>query len=189
MDKNKTIKVRNRDNGYVGYTVNDLNIRRDFSPNEVKELTFEEIQKLSYQDGGMALISTCLLIEDEEAIKELYDKVEPEYYYTEKEVKTLLESGSIAQLEDCLDFAPEGVINLIKDIAVKISLSDMNKREAIFKKTGFNVTNAINVVKIQNEDNNGVVEEGHKTRRAEPIATAPTPASIPQPPTYKVISK
>ena len=39
--------------GYkVGYYVPDLGIRRQFMPKETKEITFEELQKLSYLEGG-----------------------------------------------------------------------------------------------------------------------------------------
>ena len=48
------------------------------------------------------------------------ENVEPEYFYTEKEVKELLTNGSLEQLEDTLNFAPEGVIELIKTMPVKM---------------------------------------------------------------------
>ena len=43
LNKNTKIKVRNRNNGIVVYTLPDMNnLRRKFYPNESKEVTFEE---------------------------------------------------------------------------------------------------------------------------------------------------
>ena len=146
LEKDTLIKVANRDNGTVGYTIPDLNnLHRNFQPEEEKEVTMEELRKLSYLPGGEAILRDCLVIKNEEAIKELLNKVEPEYYYTEEEIKNLLLRGTLDQFMDCLDFAPIGVIDLIKDLAVKMNINDIRKREAIFEKTGFNVDSAIRI--------------------------------------------
>jgi len=56
-----------------------------------------------------------------------------------------MEHGSLDEFLDCLDFAPEGVKDLIKNLAVELPLNDVAKREAIFNKLGFNVDNAIRI--------------------------------------------
>lgn len=169
IEKDTLIKVRNRDNGTVGYTIPDLgNLHRTFQPNEIKKLSFEELQKLSWVDGGAVLLRDYLVIEDNpEAITELIGKVEPEYNYTEKEVTVLLQSGSLDQLKDALDYAPKGVIELIKDLAVKLPLNDIAKMKAIKEKTGFNVETAI---MINEETSEKVDEKTNSGRRAEPIS-------------------
>ena len=43
MDKSTLIKVINKYSGVVGYDVPDLGVHRDFFPNEVKEITYEEL--------------------------------------------------------------------------------------------------------------------------------------------------
>ena len=192
IEKDTLIKVRNRDNGTVGYTIPDLgNLHRTFQPNEIKRLTFEEIQKLSWVPGGDVILRDFLVIEDnDEAVKEILGQVEPEYKYTEKEIKILLESGSLAQLQDALDFAPQGVIELIKDMAVKLPLNDVAKREAIFKATGFNITKAIEINADTSEDTS---QENKSGRRAAPInegaAAADTSKRRSEPVNYKVVSK
>ena len=166
LEKNTIIKVMNRDNGTVGYTIPDLNnLHRNFQPKEEKEVTMEELRKLSYLPGGETIIRDCLIIKNEEALKELLSSVEPEYFYTEDEIKKLLISGTIDQFMDCLDFAPAGVIDLIKDLAVKMEINDIKKREIILEKTGLNVTKAIEINKQTMEEDK--VE--NKIRRAEPI--------------------
>jgi hypothetical protein len=167
VDNNKLIKVRNRNKGTVGYTIPDLgNLHRNFQPEEVKEIPMEELKKLSWLPGGEVILKNHLIIDDKEALNELIGGVEPEYFYTEKEIEKLLRTGTMDQFMDCLEFAPEGVIELVKDLAVKIELNDIQKREAIFKKTGFNVTSAININKESMLDDS---EEEVKTRRAAPI--------------------
>ena len=119
IEKDTLIKVINRVNGTVGYTIPDLNnLHRSFQANESKELTMEELRKLSYIPGGDVILRDCLVIENPEAVAELLGEVEPEYNYTEAEIKELLEHATLNQFLDALDFAPKGVRDLIKDYAV-----------------------------------------------------------------------
>lgn len=189
LDKNTIIKVTNRSNGSTGYTIPDLgNLHRTFQGGETKELTMEELRKLSYIPGGMFLLRHNLVLDNQDAIVELLSEVEPEYYYTEEDIKTLLTTGTLAQFEDCLDFAPEGTINLVKKLSVDLELNDVAKRKALLEKTGFNVTTAIEANQMEEE----VVTET-KTRRAEaitktPLATTSGRRSAPVSSKYKVVS-
>lgn len=187
LDKTTLIKVVNRDNGSVGYTIPDLgNLHRNFQPKEEKEVTMEELRKLSYLPGGEVLLQDCLIIKNAEAIAELLGDVEPEYHYTEADVKQLLLYGTMDQFMDCMDFAPQGVIDLVKTMAVDLKINNIEKREAIKEKTGFDVTKAIEINKMSEE----VEVPEQKTRRAEPIqtttASAPTRRTTPTAPKYKV---
>lgn len=182
------IEVINRSSGGVGYEIPDSNgLIRTFQKREKKKIPFEEIRKLLYQVGGEYIFTNLLVIKNEEAVKELFStRPEPEYYYTEVEVKTLLETGTLDQLLDCLDFAPEGVIDIVKDVAVKIKLNDVSKRDAILAKTGFNVSKAIEI----NEETD-VEEVSEKiNRRTSPITSEEKKEQQPQRrvPNYKVTS-
>lgn len=173
INDNTEIKVMNRVNGTVGYTIPDLNnLHRSFASGETKKVTMEELRKLSYIPGGDIILRDCLVIKDEEAVQELLGEVEPEYNYTEADIRELLANGTIEQFLDCLDYAPKGVIDLIKDLSVKTKLNDVAKRKAILDKTGFNVTNAIDA----EETVEGLDDEAPKTeRRAAPITTKTEP--------------
>ena len=46
-------------------------------------------------------------------------EVEPEYNYTEEDIRNLLLNGTLDQLKDFLDFAPTGAIEIAKNIAVE----------------------------------------------------------------------
>lgn len=189
VENNMTVKVTNRDNGSVGYSVPDLGVHRTFQPRESKEISAEELRKLSYLPGGDVIIKEYLIIHNEELLKELLGEVEPEYYYSEDEVKALLLSGSLEQLQDCLDFAPSGVIDLIKSLAVSLKIDNVSKRKAIQDKTGFNVTRAIEINEETDEET--ASKEGAQGRRAAPIAakSEETQQRRSTPPKYNVVSQ
>jgi hypothetical protein len=70
---------------------------------------------------------------------------------------------------DALDFAPVGVIDLIKKFSVQLPLNDMNKRKALYEKTGFDVTKAL----IHDEESKAPETEEEKVAAAAKAA-APT---------------
>jgi len=179
------VNVKNRNNGFTGYTLTNGE-RRLFNIGETKKIDIEELKALSQVEGGEYLLRNYLMIEDVAALDFLNINPEPEYFYTEKEITELLENGSLDQLEDCLNFAPQGVIDLVKSIAIKIELPDMRKRKLIFEKTGFSVDNAIKVNQILEVDNSVTEKEETVTKRkAAPIATkAAAPVRK-----YKVVTK
>ena len=183
VDKNLLVRVTNRDNGIVGYTLPELNVKRTFQPAEVKEISVDELRQLSYQAGGKYIIENCLVIDNQDVVNELLGEVEPEYFYSKDDVKNILLNGTLAQFQDCLDFAPAGVIDLIKTTAVELEINDINKREAILKKTGFNVTNAIDLKKQAAATTEEPADEQPKARRAAPM----TNDRRTEPPKYNVV--
>lgn len=171
MEDDKKISVVNRaGNGTVIYRIPDMgNLRREFQDGEEKILTFEELKKLSYIPGGDVLLKEYLTVNDEEALKELGYYPEPEYFYTRDDIVKLMETGSLDEFLDCLDFAPAGVKDSIKTIAVELPLNDVAKRQAIEEKLGFNVDNAIkNKILAEQQDN----KPATRRRAAAPLNTS-----------------
>ena len=163
LDKNTIVKITNRYDGRVGYSIPEMGgLKRKFAPGETKEVTMDELRKLSYLPGGQSMLEKYFILDNEFAIAELLGGVEPEYFYTEAEIKNLLLTGSLDELKDCLDFAPKGVVELVKKLAVDLKINDIAKRKAIKDITGFNVDTAIYVNEETSED---VIEE-KKERRA-----------------------
>lgn len=189
LDKNTLVKVTNRDNGSVGYSIPDLgNLQRRFEAGETKEVTAEELRKLSYSIGGKVILDEYLIIHNKDLVAELLGEVEPEYYFEENDVKELLEKGSLDALKDCLDFAPEGTIELVKKVAVDTELNDIKKREAIQASTGFNVTSAIEVNRETSEEK----PEEVKVRRTATTTAEPTTSgrrtAAPTASKYKIVN-
>jgi hypothetical protein len=192
MEENAFVNVTNRDSGQVGYTLPDKNLHRTFAVGETKKISLEELQQLSYVSGGEYILKNCLIVNNTDALSALNLEVEPEYFYTETEVRKILTEGSLDQLEDCLNFAPDGVLDLIKKIAVEEELPDTRKRKLISEKTGFNIDNAINVNHIVDADSGSEdVEEAVPKRKAAPLNTesgAPT-RKVATPSKYNVVKK
>lgn len=144
--------VKNRSGSHVVYSIPEMGIRRSFAPSETKKITYEELEKLTYQPGGTALLANYLQLSDVVAVNNLNMRVEPEYYMNEAQVIDLLKNGSIDAFLDALDFAPEGVIDLIKRYSLSLPLMDIQKREALKKKIGIDVTKALENIQAEKED-------------------------------------
>lgn len=158
----KKINVKNRSAGNVVYSVPDLKVRRDFLPGEIKPIDSDELLQLSYSQGGALLINEYLQILDEPTRNEISGPVEPEYAFTDEDVKNLILTGSVDAFLDALDFAPIGVIDLIKKYAVELPMADMNKMAAMKEKLGFDVRAAIDT---QREDEGNAPAAPKKQRR------------------------
>ena len=168
MDKNMNVKVLNRDNGAVVYSIPEMNgLTRIFQSGETKQVTFEELQKLSYIPGGMELLKDSLVIFDKDVVKELLGQVEPEYSYIKEDIIKLMKNGSLDEFLDCLDFAPQGVKDLIKTLSVELPLNDVAKREAILDKLGFNVDNAIRIRKETAEPEKEISKTQRRVQKTE----------------------
>ena len=158
--------VKNRSAGGVVYRIPEDGIRRYFSAGETKRISYDELLHLSYQPGGRELMANFLQIQSEGVNRSLNIKTEPEYYMSERDVIELLKNGSLDQFLDCLDFAPIGVIDLIKKLSVTVPLSDYDKRKALKEKTGFDVDAAI--------ANSGLEPERNTQEEEKETATTPT---------------
>lgn len=188
----KIVVVKNRSSNSVSYSIPEEGIRRHFAQNEEKRLPVSELEKLTYQPGGPYLIANYLQIKDVEAIKELNIQVEPEYNMSAEDVKNLMVEGSLDAFLDCLDFAPQGVIQIIKDLAIKLPLNDVSKRKAIKDKTGFDVDRAI--ANIQAEKAAEAAEKGEtvsddKGEKKRRVVSEEKPAGRRTVPNYKVVNE
>ena len=172
VNDNDIIKLTNRDVGPIGYTIEDLRISRTFEANETKNVTAEEIRKLSYLPAGTYALRNNFIIWNEELVEEILHEVEPEYYYTEKEVKELVLEKSLDEFLDALDFAPASVIDMIKRISLQYEVNDVRKREALKKKTGFDVTKAIEFEREVNKDDEEDKDTPKRRVAAEPAKAA-----------------
>lgn len=170
MNNDTIIKVTNRSSGMLCYDLPELRISRTFQYRETKEITFQELNALYNILGGDVIVKDYLAVKSEEAVKALDFEVEPEYFYTEEDIIKVMETGSLDEFLDMLDFAPDGVIDMVKDLAVSRELNDMNKRTAISNKTGFNVTKAIEVKNMAFDG--GEADTGKEEKKARRVVTA-----------------
>ena len=174
-------KVLNRSSSQVIYNIPELSIRREFAPGETKNISYEELEKLYYVSGGANLMANYLLVQDAEVLEKLDMKIEPEYNFTEKEVIDLIKNKSLNAFLDALDFAPVGVIDMIKDLSVKLPLTDYEKQKALKEKTGFDVNKAI----VMSEEDSSA-QPTEKVRRE---TVKESTSGRRETPNYKVVSK
>ena len=188
MSENKTYNVKNRSAGSVVYTIPEIGVRREFAPGESKKLSFVELEKLTFVPGGRYLMANYLQIDEEKITEEFNIKTEPEYYMSEADVIALLKTGELDALLDALDFAPAGIIDLIKKYSVTLPLTDTRKIEAIKEKTGFDVSVAIAHDKADKEAE-GPFKDVTPGRRVKPAETAPATPGRRTSTSYKVVNK
>ena len=185
------VSVRNRNNGITGYTLGN-GFNRDFNVGETKKVPFSELKELQYAPGGPYILNNYLVVESKEALDALNMNVEPEYFYTPEKIEELLFKGGYDEFADFLDFAPAGAIDIAKNIAVAKEIPDMKKREMLGEKTGLNISNAIMVNHVMNEEDDKKEEEKKERRvKVEESAEEPkekAPERRTAAPKYNVVS-
>ena len=185
---NEYCNVKNRSGSHVVYSIPEMGVRRSFAPGETKKLTYEELEKLTYQSGGTALLANYLQISDVTTVNNLNMRVEPEYYMNEAQIVDLLKNGSVDAFLDALDFSPEGVIDLIKRYSLSLPLMDIQKREALKKKTGLDVTKELENIAVE-EDNEKETIDDTKAPKQRRVKQEETPTRRTTAPKYNVVSK
>ena len=179
--------VKNRSSSMVVYRIPETNLRREFAPGETKRIPFGELEKLTYQSGGRELLENFLQILEEEVTTNLNVHRELEYDMSEAQVRDLLLTGSLDAFLDALDFAPIGVIDLIKSMAVTLPLTNLQKRKALKDKTGFDVDRALmHIEEERAEENTDKADSAPAERR---VKEEVKPAGRRTTPSYKVTKK
>ena len=143
ISKDTMYNVKNRSASFVVYKIPESNIRREWQPGESKRISFGELEQLSYQPGGKELMANFLQIVNEEVTESFGIRRQPEYDMSEEQVIDLILNGSLDAFLDALDFAPIGVMDLIKKFSVALPIQDIAKRQALKSKTGFDIDKAI----------------------------------------------
>ena len=188
------VRVKNRSKSFVSYMIPEDHITRKFAANETKNLEVSELEKLTFQPGGQYILSNFLLINDATVAEELNaQSIEPEYWMEEEDIINLLKFGSLDKFLDCLDFAPKGVIDMIKTLSVTLPLTDTAKLNAIKEATGFDAAKAIQINRESLEEDPSEKEPARGRRVAiEPVdesAGAPARRVIEEKTTAPIVNK
>ena len=189
----RVFNVKNRSAGIVVYRIPEDGIRREFAPGETKRIAYSELEKLSYQSGGTQLIAQYLQVQSDEALDELAVHREPEYKMSEQDVVNLIKgSDNVDEFLDCLDFAPDGIIDLIRTLAVKLPMENTAKKKALKEKTGFDVDAALKNIEAEKEEEAAKKPAASQSgRRVQPAAEKAEPAAPTRrtTPKYNVVKK
>lgn len=166
------VEVQNLTDHTVVYKSFD-GIRRVFLGQQKKKIRAEELRQLNYSRGGSRLLREFLSVKNKALAEEFNvssDSFEHEYNWTAQDVDNMLLSGSEDALKDALDFAPEGIIDLIVQRTVELKLNDVNKRQIISDKTGKDVNNMILQI-TEFEKANKTSGESSKQQKARRVST------------------
>ena len=179
--------VKNRSGSHIVYNIPEMGVRRSFAPGEVKKISYEELEKLTYQAGGMEILTRFLQIQSGEVLNTFNMRVEPEYHMNEQQIAQLIAHGSLDEFLDALDFAPDGVIDLIKRMSISMPLTDYNKIKALKDKTGLDVEAALKNIRAEKEDDKKTIDDSEATPQRR--VKKDVPEGRRTAPKYNVVSK
>lgn len=168
------VQVQNLVENTVCFQDNDSGLMRriSFQPYEIKSLPAGMLRRLNFSRGGSVLLQHYLSVKNKELAKEFgvsEDVFDHEYNWTRDDIQEVLVNGSLEQLQDALDFAPDGIIDTIIETAIAIKVNNMDKRQAIFDKTGRNIDQAIKNMEL--EQAALAREQAQQNQKAEAPAT------------------
>lgn len=181
-----TCNVTNKSAGVVSYTIPDMHLTRIYEANETKKnITVQELESVSQQAGGRMLLYNYLMVDDPDIANYLFNDVAPEYWLKEADIPNWIESCSVDEFKDALDFAPLGIKDLIKKYAVSLPLKNFDKREAIKIQLGFDVTKAIELTQEDQKTTDTTATKtaatGNAGRRTASTVAAPKKAEETKP--------
>ena len=140
-DDREFVIVVNMSNHDVGFTLTTSQKRRSLVPGVRLEMTKGEVRELNYEPGGHYMLMNLLRVTDKALAKEIgVDDDCVEYWWDDEDIDRVLnDPKSLPELEDALEFGPEGIVDRIISKAVEDNLADNDKVEAISRITGRDV--------------------------------------------------
>lgn len=159
------IPVRNMVNHKVIYVIPEEHRRVVFEAFQQRNIRAGELRALNYTTGGSILLKNYLCVKSNDLREEFNipsDQVE--YDWTLEDIKRVLTdlSSPIEELEDALDFAPDGIREMIVDYAVTWKIPDANRRRTVSRMAGVNIDKMIEMTEALEADSN---EESEQTVR------------------------
>ena len=159
-----TVKVYNRSTGVVGYSIPEMNITRTFNIGEVKNIDLSELEMLFQMAGGAELIVEDLMVCDKNWVNEHFE-APIEYWWTPDKIKKCVLEDDLDLFAETLDYAPEGVVEYIKQFSWQLPLTDLNKIKILQEKTGFDCLAAVEIMKSNADKVTDITEQPKKERR------------------------
>lgn len=149
------VSIRNMVNHKVVYVLPDWNRKVVFEPFQERKIPAGELRALHYTTGGYNLLHNYLCVENADLKAEFeIPKDQIEYDWKLNDIKYLLLNNNslIESLQDALDFAPEGIREMIIDYAVIWKIPDSNKRKVISQMTGIDIDKQIEFSELVDDD-------------------------------------
>lgn len=165
------VPIRNIVNCETGYILSSSGRSRRLIPGVTMRVSAGELRELFFQPGGSILLQNYINVGDKSLAAEFGVPCDAlEYDWTEADVKKCLLTDEIDVLLDALDFAPQGIIETIKDDAIKLEINDRAKIKAIAEKTGVDIDAAIKNKHAYDSNSDTNVAEQPRQRRVQKTA-------------------
>ena len=143
IDDSELVPVKNMMRNEVGYTLSN-GVSRHFAPHMTIRIKASELRDLSYESGGLDFLRNYVCVGNSALAEEFgisNDLIE--YTWTEQDVVNALTTSDLDVLLDALDFAPDGILDELRDKAVELEIADGNRIAAINKRMGVDINNMI----------------------------------------------
>lgn len=143
IDDSELVPVKNMMRNEVGYTLSN-GVSRHFAPHMTIRIKASELRDLSYESGGLDFLRNYVCVGNADLAEEFgisNDLIE--YTWTEQDVVNALTTSDLDVLLDALDFAPDGILDELRDKAVELEIADGNRIAAINKRMGVDINNMI----------------------------------------------
>lgn len=172
------VQITNMMDFPAGYVVDLTGVRRVLPPHASFRVKAGELRELSYQLGGIDILQNYIRVCNRSLALEFGIDVndQVEYNWTEADVDRCLLNDDIDVLLDALDFAPDGIKQLIVDRAIKLEIPDVNKRQAIKDAMGTDITSAIENRHAYDDQEETEEKKPARRRRTPSAAEAESPA-------------
>lgn len=149
----KKVRVKSLTNGTVVINVPDLRLRRIWErKGAVKVIDDEILQEAIYDPGVEFLFKQGLLqIEDTEVAKEIDPELENVKILDEAQMRGMLKGKPLAEFKEKVEELPQEQVYALIEYAIQNEIIDMAKIDYLKKKTGIDITKAVQLKRQQNE--------------------------------------
>lgn len=161
------IGIRNLTDYPLAYHVTSLgDLRRELPPRGRMRVSAGELRQLNYEMGGSELLRNYICVGNSALAEEFgvsSDTVE--YNWTVEDVDKALMTDPIEVLEDAMDFAPDGIKEMIAKRAVELEIPDSNRRKVISDNSQYDIDTMIKNKQAINADADASTEKKAPARR------------------------
>lgn len=164
------IRVENIADMQIGYVLASNGKTQRFMPHVSRMIPAGELRELSYQNGGLYLLQNYLRVCDKTLAEEFGvtdDSFSHEYAWNDQDIDRCLKSDDINVLLDALDFAPQGIVDSLRQRAIELEIPDTRKLKAIGDKTGIDMQAVIRNKHAYDGADDGSQETKNKRRRVD----------------------
>lgn len=160
------ITIENMVGHDISYTITSLGVHRKIMPGISIRVKAQELRALYAEPGGEVMLRNYLRVCDKQMQQEFgIPESQIEYNWTTADIDDVLLNKPEEYLLDALDFAPDGIIEQIKQRAIELELPDNNKRKDIMNRTGVNITKNIENTHVYDNANRMAQDDNRRMRR------------------------